>query len=99
MLIPATRWSCRQQSYQVNAAPPSSWDKECLGKHHIGDVYECTVSLYKVSGVSQSTWWHVATTWRLSEYVSGGGGVGDNGGDRLSQWVTHMASCQGKLKV
>ena len=32
------------------AFPPSSWDKVCSDKHHIGNVWKCTVSFYKVSG-------------------------------------------------
>ena len=41
-LIPVTRWSCSQQSLVSvegsTAAPPSSWDKGCQDKHHIGNV-------------------------------------------------------------
>ena len=41
-LIPATRWSCSQQSLLSARGPrdpPSSWDKGCPDKHHdIGNV-------------------------------------------------------------
>ena len=49
LLFTATRWSCSQPpantiSWGLTAAPPSSWDKGCPDKHHIGNVYECIVS-------------------------------------------------------
>ena len=47
-LIPATRWSCSQQSLLsagLTLAPSSSSDKGCRDEHHMSNyVKECTVS-------------------------------------------------------